>query len=66
MVEEASSDECDNDENGELNDETIAAGDQHRVEIAGGTHASMMSLENAEQIASTAPAEGQKPVRPKV
>ena len=66
MVEEASSDECDNDELDELDDETIAEGDQHRLEIAGCTHASMMSFENAEQIAITAPAEGQKPVRPKV
>ena len=38
----------------------IAAGDQHRVEITGGTHAGMMSLENPVQIVSIAPAEGQK------
>ena len=49
--------ECD-----EIDDETIAAGDQHRLEITGGTHASMMSLENPEQIVSIAPAEGQKPL----
>ena len=35
-------------------DKTIAAGDQHRLEISGGTHASMMSLENTEQIVSIA------------
>ena len=46
----------------ELDDDTIAAGDQHRLEITGGTHASMMSLENPEQIVSIAPAEGQKPL----
>ena len=49
--------ECD-----EIDDETIAAGDQYRLEITGGTHASMMSLENPEQIVSIAPAEGQKPL----
>ena len=49
--------ECD-----EIDDETIAAGDQHRLEITGGTHASMMSLENPDQIVSIAPAEGQKPL----
>jgi len=49
-------------DNGELDDEIIAAGDQHRLEISGGTHASMMSLENPEQIVSIAPAEGQKPL----
>ena len=48
--------ECD-----EIDDETIAAGDQHRLEITGGTHASMMSLENPEQIVSIDPAKGQKP-----
>jgi len=41
-------------DSGELDDETIAAGDQHRLEISGGTHASMMSLENPEQIVSIA------------
>ena len=41
--------ECDG-----IDDETIAAGDQHRIEITGGTHASMMSLENPEQIVSIA------------
>jgi len=30
-VEKASSDECDNDKLDELDDETIAAGDQHRL-----------------------------------
>ena len=49
--------ECD-----EIDDETIAAGDQHRLKITGGTHASMMSLENPDQIVSIAPAEGQKPL----
>ena len=44
----------------ELDDDTIAAGDQHRLEITGGTHVSMMSLENPEQIVSISPAEGQK------
>lgn len=37
-------------ENGELDDETIAAGDEHTLETTGGTHASLMSLENPEQI----------------
>ena len=46
----------------ECDDETISAGDQHRLEITGGTHASMMSLENPDQIVSIAPAEGQKPL----
>ena len=46
-------------DNNEVDDETIAAGAQHRIEFTGGTHASMMSLENAEQIVSIAPAEGQ-------
>ena len=50
--------ECDD----ELDDDTIAAGDQHRLEITGGTHASMMSLENPDQIVSIAPAEGQRPL----
>ena len=50
------------DDDDELDDETIAAGDKHRLEITGGTHANMLSLENPEQIVSIAPAEGQKPL----
>ena len=53
---------CIDEECDEIDDETIVAGDQHRLEITGGTHASMMSLENPEQIVSIAPAEGQKPL----
>ena len=49
-------------DNDKLDDETIATGDQHRVEITGGTHASMMLLENPEQIVIIAPTEGQKPL----
>ena len=45
-----------------LDDETIAAGDDHRWEIAGGTHASMLTVENPELIVNIAPAEGQKPL----
>ena len=51
--------------NDPLDDETIAKGDEHTKEIAGGARASMMSLENPEafgQIISIAPAEGQKPL----
>ena len=51
-----------NTECNEIDDEIIAAGDQHRLETTGGTHASMMSLENPEQFVSIAPAEGQKPL----
>ncbi len=53
-----------NDCNGdiEIDDVTIAKGDEHRLEITGGTHASILSLENPEQIVSIAPAEGQKPL----
>ncbi len=53
-----------NDCNGdiEIDDLTIAEGDQHTLEITGGTHASILSLENPEQIVSVAPAEGQKPL----
>ncbi len=41
-----------NDCNGdiEIDDLTIAEGDQHALEITGGTHASILSLENPEQI----------------
>ena len=48
--------------NNELDDATIAEGDQHRLEITGSIHASMLTLENPEQIVSIAPAEGQKPL----
>ena len=48
--------------NDELDDETIADGDEHRLEITGGTHASMLTVENPEQIVNIAPAEGQKPL----
>ena len=39
-----------NDCNGdvEIDDVTIAEGDEHRLEITGGTHASILSLENPE------------------
>ena len=46
----------------ELDDETIAQGDEARLEITGGTHASMLTAENPEQIVNIAPAEGQKPL----
>ena len=46
----------------ELDDETVAEGDKARLEITGGTHASMLSVENPEQIVNIAPAEGQKPL----
>ena len=46
--------------NDELDDETIAGGDEHRLEISGDTHASLMFCENPEQIVNIAPAEGQK------
>ena len=46
----------------ELDDETVAEGDEARLEITGGTHASMLSVENPEQIVNIAPAEGQKPL----
>ena len=42
-------------------DGTIAQGDEVRLEITGGTHASMLTAENLEQIVNIAPAEGQKP-----
>ncbi len=48
--------------NEELDDATIAEGDNHRLEITGGTHASVLTLENPDQIVSIAPAEGQKPL----
>ncbi len=41
--------------NEELDDATIAEGDDHRLEITGGTHASMLTLENPDQIVSIAP-----------
>ena len=62
LADQSSNVQCDVGEVKELDDETIAAGDQHRLEITGGTHASMMLLENPEQIVSIAPAEGQKPL----
>ena len=34
--------------NDELDDKTIADGDEHRLEITGGTHASMLTVENPE------------------
>ncbi len=36
--------------NEELDDATIAQCDDHRLEITGGTHASMLTLENPDQI----------------
>ena len=46
----------------ELDDETIAQGDEARLEIIGCTHASKLTAENPEQIVNIAPAEGQKPL----
>ena len=46
----------------ELDDETIAQDDKARLEITGGTHASMLTAENPEQIVNIAAAEGQKPL----
>ena len=46
----------------ELDDETVAQGDEARLEVKGGTHASMLTAENPEQIVNIAPAEGQKPL----
>ena len=46
----------------EFDGDMIAAGDEHQLEITGGTQASLMSLENPEQIVNIAPAEGQKPL----
>ena len=58
-VDKASDEHCDG---FELVDETIQAGDECTLEITGSTYASLMSLENPEQIVSIAPAEGQKPL----
>ena len=49
----------------ELDDATIAEGDEHRVQISGAPQASMMCVENPESFTYTmcvAPAEGQKPL----
>ena len=48
-----------------LDDAMIEKGDEHTIQITGAPQASMMSLENPEaldQIASVAPAEGQRPL----
>lgn len=54
--------ESDNVGNNEIDNATIAASDEHRIQITGGTHASMLMVENPEQIVNIAPAEGQKPL----
>ena len=49
----------------ELDDATIAEGDEHRVQISGAPQASMMCVENPESFSHTicvAPAEGERPV----
>ena len=49
----------------ELDDATIAEGDEHRVQISGAPQASMMCVENPESFTQTmcvAPAEGEKPL----
>ena len=49
----------------ELDDATIAEGDEHRVQISGAPQASMMCVENPESFTHTmcvAPAEGEKPL----
>ena len=40
----------------------MAAGDEHRLEITGGTRASMQIIENPELTVNIAPAEGHKPL----
>ena len=49
----------------QLDDATVAAGDEHRIQISGAPQASMMCVENPESfrhIMCVAPAEGEKPV----
>ena len=50
----------------QLDDATVAAGDEHRIQISGAPQASMMCVENSESfrhnIMCVAPAEGEKPV----
>ena len=53
------------DSDNELDDATIAEGDEHRVQISGAPQASMMCVENPESfrhIMCVAPAEGEKPL----
>ena len=53
------------DSDSELDDATIAEGDEHRVQISGAPQASMMCVENPESFRHTvcvAPAEGEKPL----
>ena len=53
------------DSDNELDDATIAEGDEHRVQISGAPQASMMCIENPESfrhIMCVAPAEGEKPL----
>ena len=53
------------DSDDELDDATIAEGDEHRVQISGAPQASMMCVENPESFRHTmcvAPAEGERPV----
>ena len=49
----------------ELDDATVAAGDEHRIQISGAPQASMMCVKNPKSfrhIMCVAPAEGKKPV----
>ena len=53
------------DSDNELDDATIAEGDEHRIQISGAPQASMMCVENPESFRHTmcvAPAEGEKPL----
>ena len=61
-ADKANTSESSDDGTVELDDESIAQGDEARLEITGGTHASMLTAENPEQILNIAPAEGQKPL----
>ena len=49
----------------ELDDATVAAGDEHRIQISGAPQASMICVENPDSfrhIMCVAPAEGEKPL----
>ena len=46
----------------ELDDSTIAEGDEHRIQISGALQASMMCVENLESTMCVAPAEGERPL----
>ena len=53
------------DSDNELDDATIAEGDEHRIQISGAPQASMMCVENPESFRHTmcvAPAEGERPL----